>query len=64
MDPERPWTAVCFLYFILLFCVSGALGDWRWFARGVMLPVIAASAGFVALFVILAATRFVIRLLT
>ena len=63
LDPDRPWTAVFFLYVGLLFCISGALDDWRWFAWGVMLPVIAACAVFLAISAMLIFTRFIIRLL-
>ena len=55
LDPERPWTAVCFLYVALSLCISGALDDWRWFAWGVGLPIIAAGTVFVGVFVAIVA---------
>ena len=63
LDPERPWPAVCFLYFLLTFCVSGALEDWRWFAWGVALPILAGGAVFLAVSAMLIFTRFIVRLL-
>lgn len=63
LDPDRPWTAVLFIYAGLLMAISGVLDDWSWFAWGVGLPLIAACVVFLALAVMLIFTRFVIRLL-
>lgn len=63
LDSERPWAAVFFLYVGLLFCISGALGDWRWFVWGAALPILAAGGTFLAVSVMLVFTRFIIRLL-
>lgn len=63
LDSERPAAAVFFLYVGLLFCVSGALGDWRWFVWGAALPILAAGGTFLAVSVMLVFTRFIIRLL-
>lgn len=63
LDPDRPWTAILFLYVGLLFGISGSFSDWRWFAWGVGLPVIAAGALFLAVAVMIVFTRFILRLL-